>query len=233
MRRADRLFQIVQILQRKSGAITAQAIAQELEVSTRTIYRDIQDLMKNHVPVTGEPGTGYLLQGGYDLPPMMFSDEEIDAIMLGAEWVRANGDTEIQRAAEDVLVKIGAVLPKSRQSLLSSLRHTIHKRADTNPIQVSMPEVRRAIRNHLNANTEYLSLDGQLTNRTLSPMLIVFFESVQLLVAWCHLRQGIRNFRMDRFSSFTVLQESYPKSFYERMQQHVREEKQKREQSTS
>ena len=233
MRRADRLFQIVQILQRKRGAITANSIAQELEVSTRTIYRDIQDLMKNHVPILGEPGTGYLLQGGYDLPPMMFTDEELDAIMLGAEWVRANGDTEIQRAAEDVLVKIGAVLPKDRQSLLSSLRHTIHKREDTSPIQVAMPEVRRAIRNHLNADTKYLSLEGKSTARTLSPLLIVFFESVQLLVAWCHLRQGIRNFRMDRFSSFDVLDQRYPSHLVDRMRLHLEEEKQNRGQTPS
>ena len=209
MRRADRLFQIVQILQRKSAAITADNIANELEVSVRTIYRDIQDLMKNHVPIVGERGTGYLLQGGYDLPPLMFSEEEIDAIMLGAEWVRANGDPEIRRAAEDVLVKIGAVLPKDRQSLLSSMRHVIHRYEAPHVIQVAMPDVRRAIRQHLKAETDYLTLDERATTRILCPLLIVFFENVQLLVAWCELRNDIRHFRMDRFSRFRVTKDSY------------------------
>ncbi|WP_025897327.1 helix-turn-helix transcriptional regulator [Sneathiella glossodoripedis] len=233
MRRADRLFQIVQILQRKKNAITAQIIAEELEVSVRTIYRDIQDLIKNHVPICGEPGTGYLLQGGYDLPPMMFSDEEIEAIMLGVEWVRANGDTQIQRAAEDVLVKIGAVLPKNRQALLSSLTHIIHRPDEAKKITVSMPEVRRAIRHHLNADTTYLSLAGELTDRRLSPLIIVFFENIQLLVAWCHLRQDIRNFRMDRFQSFTVSDETFPSSYVKQLHDHMKSEAQQMQNSKS
>ncbi len=233
MRRADRLFQIVQILQRKKTAITAEQIAEELEVSVRTIYRDIQDLMKNHVPISGERGTGYLLQGGYDLPPMMFSDEEIEAIMLGAEWVRANGDTEIQRAAEDVLVKIGAVLPKNRRALLSSLTHVIHRREEGAKIKVSMPEVRRAIRHHFNAQTSYISLAEDLSHRKLSPLIIVFFESVQLLVAWCHLRQDIRNFRMDRFETFDVLEEQFPKSILSKLDDHMKSEAGKSQKATA
>ncbi len=226
MRRADRLFQIIQILQRRSSAITADIIATELEVSVRTIYRDIQDLMKNHVPILGERGTGYLLQGGYDLPPLMFSEEEIDAILLGAEWVRANGDTEIQRAAEDVLVKIGAVLPKDRQSLLSSLRHIIHRAEGTGPaIKVAMPEVRRAIRQHLKAETDYLTLDNRATTRTLCPLLIVFFENIQLLVAWCELRKDIRHFRMDRFSRFQVTSETYSRQKFTEMTAHIEKER--------
>ena len=224
MRRADRLFQIIQILQRRSSAITAEKIATELEVSARTIYRDIQDLMKNHVPILGERGTGYLLQGGYDLPPLMFSEEEIDAILLGAEWVRANGDPEIQRAAEDVLVKIGAVLPKDRQSLLTSLRHVIHRTDAPHAIQVAMPDVRRAIRLHLKAETDYLTLDDRATSRVLCPLLIVFFESVQLLVAWCELRNDIRHFRMDRFSRFQVTSETYSRQKFTEMTARIEKE---------
>ncbi|OUR78498.1 hypothetical protein A9Q83_07675 [Alphaproteobacteria bacterium 46_93_T64] len=224
MRRADRLFQIIQILQRKSTVVTAGAISEELEVSSRTIYRDIQDLMSNQVPIRGERGTGYMLEKGYDVPPMMFSEEEIDAVMLGVEWVRANGDPAMQRAAEDVISKIGAVLPNDRRALTQSLRHVIPKRENKTAIHVSMPEVRRAIRDQVKSKTVYKTPDGTLTDRILSPLMIVFFEDVQLLVAWCDLRNDFRHFRMDRFVEFAPLTEQFSQRLFSELDKHLRSE---------
>ncbi|WP_169566574.1 helix-turn-helix transcriptional regulator [Sneathiella limimaris] len=224
MRRADRLFQIIQILNRKATAQTAEEIALELEVSVRTVYRDIQDLMKNHVPIVGERGTGYLMQDGYHLPPLMFTEEEIDAVMLGVDWVRANGDPEMQRAAEDILAKIGAVLPKNRQALISSLRNVVYKDQTQEPISISMPMVRDAIRRRLKIDTTYHTLDGRVTNRVLSPLLIVFFQNIQLLVAWCDLRQDIRHFRLDRFKNLSLTNTVFTGQRYDQLKEHLKEQ---------
>ncbi|MDB5423490.1 MAG: transcriptional regulator, partial [Phenylobacterium sp.] len=112
MRRADRLFQIIQVLRRSRGPVTADAIAEELETSKRTIYRDIADLVGQRVPIRGEAGIGYVLEGGFDLPPLMLTPDEIEAAVLGAQWVTLRGDAALARAAQDLIAKIGATVPE-------------------------------------------------------------------------------------------------------------------------
>ncbi|MEH6404608.1 MAG: YafY family protein [Sneathiella sp.] len=221
MRRAERLFQIIQVLQRKKTVVTAQEIAHELEVSVRTIYRDIQDLMANRVPIRGEAGMGYILERGFDVPPMMFSEEEIDAVMLGIQWVKYNGDPHISRASENVLSKIEAVLPLDRRRLMHSARQVVPEILNPTKIHVSMPEVRSAIRQHKKAKTCYQTPAGVMTERVLCPLLIVFFESIQLLVAWCELRQDFRNFRMDRFKSFEMLDTPFSDRLFDRLDAYI------------
>lgn len=212
MRRADRLFQIVQILQRRKSVTTAHAMATELEVSDRTIYRDIQDLMSNRVPIEGERGIGYMLRDGYDLPPLMFTDEEIDAIMLGVRLVEARSDPALSRAANDVLAKIEAVMPVERRSLLQSVRHIVPQFSTPPDIHIDMRKLRTAIRGFHKIEIQYQDTAGADTDRTIWPMLTVFFDPVQLLVGWCELRQGFRNFRIDRISSFSTLENRFPSS---------------------
>ncbi len=214
MRRADRLFQIIQILQRRKSVITADRIAEELEVSTRTIYRDIADLIGSKVPIRGEAGTGYILERGFDMPPLMFAEEEIDAIMLGVHWVRANGDPDIRRAAEDVLAKIETVLPEDRRELMHHARHVVPAPDEPTPIGVTMPVVRHCIRSRKKAKTRYQTPDGRRTERTLCPLMIVFFNNIQLLVAWCELREDFRNFRMDRFDAFEELDQTFSRESF-------------------
>lgn len=225
MRRADRLFQIIQIMQRRAGIITAEEIAAELEVSHRTVYRDIQDLMANRVPIRGERGVGYMLEGGYDLPPLMFTAEEIDALMLGASWVLNNGDPDIQRAAADILSKVEAVLPNDRRGLMQKARQVVPK-IDTAPeIKIHMPTVRQSIRNHSKVKTEYVREDGTPSVRVLYPLVTVFFQNIQLLVAWCELRQSFRNFRMDRFESYTPLDETFSARIFEELDDYLRRQR--------
>src|SRR6478735_5936580 len=112
MRRADRLFQIIQILRRSSRPVTAAALAEELEISKRTVYRDIADLMGQRVPIEGEAGLGYLLASDYDMPPLMLTPDEIEAVMLGAQWVAGRSDKALANAARDVIAKIAAVVPE-------------------------------------------------------------------------------------------------------------------------
>jgi len=212
MRRADRLFQIVQILQRSKSVTTAHEMATELEVSERTIYRDIQDLMSNRVPIEGERGIGYMLREGYDLPPLMFTDEEIDAIMLGMRLVETRSDPDLSRAAKDVLAKIEAVTPSEKRSLLQSIRHIVPQFSTPPDIHIDMRKLRTAIRGFHKIEIRYQDTVGKETNRTIWPMLTVFFDPVQLLVGWCELRQGFRNFRIDRISSFSTLENRFPSS---------------------
>ena len=225
MRRADRLFQLIQILQRQSGVVTAEALATEMEVSERTVYRDVQDLMANRVPIRGERGVGYLLEKGYDLPPLMFTAEEIDALMLGASWVRNNGDPDIQRAAADILAKVEAVLPADRRELMQKARQVVPKMESAPVITISMPIVRQTIRDRRKAETKYVREDGTPSTRVLYPLLTVFFQNIQLLVAWCELRQGFRNFRMDRFQSFTPLEEGFPAHIVKDLEAFLKEQR--------
>jgi predicted DNA-binding transcriptional regulator YafY len=212
MRRADRLFKIVQILQRRKTVTTALEMATELEVSERTIYRDIRDLMGNRVPIDGERGVGYMLRDGYDLPPLMFTDEEIDAIMLGARLVEARSDPDLSRAANDVLAKIEAVLPQERRSLLQSVRHIVPQFTTPPNIHIDMRELRSAIRAFHKIYILYQDSAGVETKRVIWPLLTVIFDPVQLLVGWCELRRGFRNFRIDRISGFSTLEEHFPSS---------------------
>lgn len=222
MRRADRLFQIIQILQRSRTVTTAHDIAEELEVSPRTIYRDIKDLMMNRVPIRGEAGTGYVLEQGYDLPPLMFNEEEIDAVMLGVHWVYANGDPDIRRAARDVFRKIEAVVPKERRDLLQSVRHIVPEPVDTMEIKISMPQIREAIRKRQKIRADYVSLSGDRSTRTLCPMIVVFFQNIQLLVAWCELRNDYRNFRVDCFEQIETLPETFSRQNFENLEAYLR-----------
>ena len=127
MRRADRLFQIIQILRRTSRPVTADAIAAELETSKRTVYRDIADLIGQRTPIRGEAGVGYILEDGFDMPPLMLSPEEVEAAVLGAQMVAARGDPALRRAAEDLIAKIGAVIPENLRPLVVEPA-TRHKR---------------------------------------------------------------------------------------------------------
>ncbi|MFT6558189.1 helix-turn-helix transcriptional regulator [Sneathiella sp.] len=233
MRRADRLFQVIQILQSTGNVITAAMIADELEVSTRTIYRDIQDLMANRVPIRGEAGTGYILDKGYDLPPLMFNEEEIDAVMLGVHWVLSNGDPDIQRAARDVLGKIRSVLPKDRQELMQSARQVVPQPPQQAPIQISMPMIRRSIRERRKLEVVYRSLSGDISQRVICPMIVVFFQNIQLLVGWCELRRDYRNFRMDCFQQAVPLDRFFSRSDFESLDSYLKRSKESQQSEKS
>ncbi|PHQ71611.1 MAG: DNA-binding transcriptional regulator [Sneathiella sp.] len=226
MRRADRLFQIVQILQRQKTTITAGHMAAELEVSERTIYRDIQDLMSNNVPIEGERGVGYILREGYDLPPLMFTEEEIDAIMLGVRLVEVKSDPELSRAAKDVLAKIENVLPPDRRSLLQSVRYIVPQFAAPPSIAINMRKLRAAIRNLQKIEMQYQDVSGTMTTRVIWPLLTVLFDPVQLLVGWCELRQGFRNFRIDRISSFLTLDQHFHHAKKQELKAYLENQKQ-------
>lgn len=210
-RRADRLFQIIQALRRRGGrAVTAAGLAAELEVSPRTVYRDIRDLQAQRVPIEGAAGVGYLLREGFDLPPLMFTEDELDALVLGARIVASWADPVLATAAEDVLAKVEAVLPETlrpRVRTLSLLAPPTDRRPQ---VTFDMAQLRRAVREQRKVFVDYTSEKGERTERTLWPMALAFFPPVWLLLAWCELRRDFRSFRLDRVAAVRFNEERYP-----------------------
>ena len=210
MRRADRLFQVIQILRRARRPITADAIARELETSLRTIYRDIAQLMANRVPIRGEAGVGYILEGGFDMPPLMLTPDEIEAAMLGAQWVRERGDPQLARAASDLVAKIGAVIPEHLRPILMEPALTPLSTRLPPPDTIDMARVRAAIRMQGKIALVYRDEKDRETRRTVWPIAISYWERVRILVAWCEMRRAFRHFRGDRVIAAEFLESRYP-----------------------
>jgi predicted DNA-binding transcriptional regulator YafY len=210
MRRADRLFQIIQILRRTQRPVTADAIAEELETSKRTVYRDIADLIGQRAPIRGEAGVGYILEDGFDLPPLMLTPEEVEAAVLGAQMVAARGDPALKRAAEDLIAKIGAVIPENLRPLVLEPATRAAPSWKAVPDNIDMAEVRQAIRSGRKIEFSYQDEQNRLSRRTVWPFAIGYYETTRLLVAWCELRAAFRSFRTDRISAAKFLEDRYP-----------------------
>ncbi len=201
MRRADRLFQIVQHL-RGGRLVTARQLSEKLEVSERTIYRDIADLIGTGVPVEGEAGVGYLMRDGFDLPPLMFTRDEIVALVAGARLIRAWGGTSMAEAAEEALVKIGAVLPEPERARAETVQvHAFHMSDLDDTTRARLDRLERATDKHRRLDIGYADEDGRITERTIRPLGLWFWGKVWTLVAWCELRDDFRMFRVDRITS--------------------------------
>ena len=208
MRRADRLFQIIQLLRRRH-VVTAAFLAHELEVSERTVYRDIRDLVGSGVPIDGEAGVGYTLRRGYDLPPLMFTEPELEAMVLGARVVSSWGDQALGRAARDALARVEAALPdRLREKLTNTplFAPGFHVPAETiaslTPLRVALEE-RRIVW------MRYEDAEGVTSERTLRPVGLFFWGYRWSLSAWCELRQAFRSFRLDRIRQMELREERF------------------------
>lgn len=211
MARSDRLLSLTQALRRRRNPVTAATLAEEMRVSERTIYRDIASLQASGVPVRGEAGLGYLLESGFDLPPLMFTPEECEALMLGARFVRQRGDIALKRVIDDAIAKIEAALP-------ANLRLALREASLYAPFFGTMPadaidteELRRAVRENRKIRIHYRDLQEQETERVLWPILLGYFERSRGLVAYCELRQDYRHFRTDRILRLDILSERPPR----------------------
>ena len=209
MRRADRLFQIIQIL-RRSGLTTAAQWACELEGSVRTVYRDIQDLAASGVPIEGEAGLGYILAEGYDLPPLMFTHDEIEALVLGARMVTCWGDDKLAQAAEDILAKVDVVIPAELKQTLESTSLYSLNFSDTKPEKDHLATLRQAIRGKTKVRMDYCDAQDDVTTRTIRPLCLAFFAPRWMLTAWCEMRHDFRNFRLDRIQQLRPLDVTFP-----------------------
>lgn len=211
MARADRLMQLTQVLRRYRRPVTAAALAEETRVSERTIYRDIISLQISGVPVRGEAGIGYVLESGFDLPPLMLTPEECEALMLGLRFARDRSDPAFQRVIDDTRAKIEAILP-------ASLRDVFHSAPLFAPMYraqmrsgIDEGQLRRALRESRKIKIQYRDAKDEMTERVLWPVLMGYFETTRGLIGWCELRQGFRHFRTDRILSLDVLDERMPR----------------------
>lgn len=210
MSRTERLLDLLQLLRRHKYPVSGQTLADKLGVSLRTIYRDIQTLQNQGANIAGEAGIGYVLRDGYLMPPLMLTEQEVEALVLGSRWVRKYADAELGEAANNAVSKIESVVPKRLKKLLNSTTLLVGEtpKKKHNPT-VSL--VRKSVREGTKLHLHYCDLEGRKTKRVIWPFAIGFFEQVQVLGAWCELRQDFRHFRIDRIEQAVDLKEPYAK----------------------
>ncbi|HEY0819262.1 MAG TPA: YafY family protein [Rhizobacter sp.] len=208
MRRADRLFQIVQLI-RGRRLSTAQFLAERLEVSERTVYRDIAELMTQGVPIEGEAGVGYRMRTGFDLPPLMFTHEEAQALVASVRIAQPRLDAALAAQAENALSKILTVLPPAARAAAETLA-VYAPPIEFDPATRSRLEpLRLAAEGRRKVRLAYLDLKEVASERTVRPLGCFYWGAVWTLAAWCEVREGFRNFRVDRIRELEVLDASF------------------------
>lgn len=212
MPRAERLLRLLEILRRRRGIVTASELATTTEVSVRTIYRDIDALRVQGVAIDGEAGTGYRIQAGYVLPPLMFTEGELEALLLGARWVAERTDPSLGKSAHDALERIHAVLPADLRSMFQHTALFVAPAAPSEGTQLDLGDMREAIRERRRLRLEYRDAKDVATERVIWPVALAFFESTRILAAWCELRRDFRHFRLDRIQGWTDAGGRYPGS---------------------
>ncbi|MDO8330521.1 MAG: YafY family protein [Fluviicoccus sp.] len=211
MTRTERLLQLMQILRRHRYPVSGATLAAELGISLRSLYRDIATLQEQGACIEGEAGVGYLLLPGYLLPPLMFNDEEIDALILGSRWVAERGDPQLAGAARSALSRILAVLPDERRLDLDSAGLLVGPVADDHADDAWLALIRQALRSERKLCFSYRDGQGDISQRTVWPVALGYFERVRMLVGWCERRQAFRHFRVDRMSDLQRLDVRYPR----------------------
>lgn len=211
MSRAERLLDLMQILRRHRHPVSGRQLAQELGISIRTLYRDIVSLQAQGARIDGEPGMGYVLRPGFMLPPLMFSEDEIEALVLGSRWVAKRGDSRLGAAARDAVAKIAAVLPADLRDTLDASTLLVAADAAVSAGDAELASIRQAIRSERKLDITYRDLKDAETRRRIWPFAVGFFDRVRVVVAWCELRQGFRHFRTDRIAALAPTDIRYPK----------------------
>jgi len=210
MSRSARLLDLIQLLRRHRRPVSGRTLAGEMGISIRTLYRDIATLQGQGAPIEGEAGLGYVLRPGFMLPPLMFTDEEIEAIVLGSRWVAKQPDSRLSAAATDALAKIAAVLPDDLREELDASTLLVGPAAGAvEGIDLSL--VRQAIRNERKLGFLYRDAGGAASERMVWPFALGFFDKVRVVVAWCEARQDFRHFRADRISGLNATDVRYPR----------------------
>jgi predicted DNA-binding transcriptional regulator YafY len=209
--RAERLLDLIQTLRRHRQPVSGQALAQELRISLRTLYRDIRSLQAQGAAIDGEPGLGYILRPGFMLPPLMFSEEEIEALVLGSRWVADRGGAKLGAAARNALAKIAAVLPADLREELDATALLIGPGQKIAAGDAELGVIRQAIRSERKLAITYGGGDLVTTKRVIWPFAIGFFDRARIVAAWCELRQGYRHFRTDRIAALKLTETRYPR----------------------
>ena len=208
MRRADRLFELIHLLRRARKAMTAAELARALDVAPRTVYRDVAVLVAMRVPIDGAAGVGYIMRPGYDLPPLMFDREEVEAVTVGLRLLNRTGDRDLQEAGGRVAAKIAGVLPGLRADELDDGRFVVS--GFGTPTAGNMGLLRSAVRDSLRLALVYRDEQERVTERTCLPVAVIYYIEVTVLAAWCELRDDFRHFRADRIVACRETGDSHP-----------------------
>jgi predicted DNA-binding transcriptional regulator YafY len=210
MSRTGRLFQLMDALRGHRRPVTAGALAERLGVSERTIYRDIQTLAALGAPVEGSAGVGYVLRTGFFLPPLMFDADELEALVLGARWVRQQGDPALSAAADRLLAKVATATPRDLRDHMAETSLWVPAWPDAPPAEAFIQPTREAIRRQCKLRIAYRDERDAATERLVWPFALAFFEGKRIMAAWCELRDAIRHFRIDRIVHAEPTPERYP-----------------------
>lgn len=202
MSKAARLFEVIQLLRTADGPILARDIASALEISIRTVYRDIASLQAMQTPILGEPGVGYVMRRGYDLPPINFDVEEAEAISVGLSLIARTDDPGLWRAGQRASRKLHEAAPGTRRLVTSSWIMEARPNVD-------LSALRKAIRNEIKMWIAYRDVEQQETERVIWPLVLIYYLDAAMMVAWCELRQDLRHFRLDRIVGWNVLAEDF------------------------
>lgn len=200
--RSGRMFEIIQLLRAAPGPLRAQDIAETLEVTKRTVYRDIATLQARRVPIEGAAGVGYIMRAGYDLPPVNFDAEEAEAITLALGMIPRTGDRGLQKAARRAMQKLAQATQLSDTLYSSNWGPEVPERVD-------MSALREAIREERKLRIAYRDVNGISTERTVLPVAVIYYSDAIVLAAWCELRGAFRHFRPDRFAALDILSERF------------------------
>ncbi len=211
MSRAQRLLDLIQALRGYRRPVSGATLAEALGISLRTVYRDIETLKAQGAHIDGEPGVGYVLRPGFMLPPLMFSEEEIEAIVLGSRWVADRADAALGAAARNALAKIAAVLPQDLKVSLDTSSLLVGPGNAVAAGDAELPTIRLAIRTERKLRIFYVDGRGRDSKRTIWPFALAFFDRVRVVVAWCEVREGFRHFRTDRISKVQFVDKRYPR----------------------
>ena len=211
MSRAQRLLDLIQALRGYRRPVSGATLAEALGISLRTVYRDIETLKAQGAHIDGEPGVGYVLRPGFMLPPLMFSEEEIEAIVLGSRWVADRADAALGSAARNALAKIAAVLPQDLKISLDTSSLLVGPGNAVAAGDAELPTIRLAIRTERKLRIFYVDGRGRDSKRTIWPFALAFFDRVRVVVAWCEIRDGYRHFRTDRISKVQFVDKRYPR----------------------
>jgi predicted DNA-binding transcriptional regulator YafY len=209
MDKTERLFAVMDALRRHRRPVTAAALAEEQNVSVRTLYRDVQTLIGLGAPIEGEAGVGYMLKPGFFLPPLMFSAEELEALVLGARWVQAQPDDGLAGAAQNALAKIATASPEDLRDKINDTGLWPVLVASKRPPVAILGQIRLAMRQEKALHIAYEDESGRTSERSIWPIQLAYYEGKQIIVAWCCMREAFRNFRTDRIAVLTPIEERY------------------------
>lgn len=211
MARSERLLELLQVLRRYRQPVSGMKLAEEVGVSLRTLYRDIAALQAQGADIEGEPGIGYVLKPGFMLPPLMFSEDEIEAMVLGSRWVADRADDRLALAARNALAKIATVLPEDLRAGLDATNLLVGPGSFLSGDGIDLAVIRQAIRSERKLRLQYRDGAGAESERIVWPFALSYFDRVRVLLTWCELRENFRHFRTDRIADLAIIDTRYPR----------------------